>query len=199
MCSSDLMRISEMEEAVKALETPKGGWLTKQGPWAEQRLNLAKGINFLTSAITGKEALPADEIASMEVLNKDAFRLGSSAISALSGHPAASIVEQSVVATPSLANTRMGYQRLLSGLKMAAQYEKDRGAFFSNYYNKFHNTQQAQELFDQLNPPQKYAQKAIAAVVLPAHLEALKKYGPNIKNQIDSIYGAGTTQALMGQ
>jgi hypothetical protein len=197
--SRQMMRITEMEEAVKNLESPKGGWLTKQGPWAESRLNIAKNINFLTSAITGKEALPADEIASMEVLNKDAFRLGSSAISALSGHPAASIVQQSVVATPSLANTRMGYQRLLSGLKMAAQYERDRGAFFSNYYNKFHNTQQAQELFDELNPPQKYAQKAIAAVVLPAHLEALKKYGPNIKDKIDAIYGAGTTKVLMGQ
>lgn len=197
--SRQMMRIAEMQEAVKALETPKGGWLTKQGPWAEQRLNLAKGINFLTSAITGKEALPADEIASMEVLNKDAFRLGSSAISALSGHPAASIVEQSVIATPSLANTKMGYQRLLAGLKMAAQYEQDRGKFFSNYYNKFHNTQQAQELFDELNPPQKYAQKAIASVILPAHLEALRKYGPNIKDKIDAFYGAGTTQALMGQ
>ena len=197
--SRQMMRIAEMQEAVKSIETPKGGWMTKQGPWAEQRLNLAKGINFLTSSITGKEALPADEIASMEVLNKDAFRLGSSAISALSGHPAASIVEQSVVATPSLANTKMGYQRLLSGLKMAAQYERDRGAFFSNYYTKFHNTQNAQELFDQLNPPQKYAQKAIAAVILPAHLEALKKYGPNIKDKIDAIYGAGTTQVLMGQ
>jgi hypothetical protein len=189
-----------MEEAVKSLETPRGGWLTKQGPWADQRLNLAKGINFLTSAITGREALPAEEIASMEVLNKDAFRLGSSAISALSGHPAASIVEQSVVATPSLANTKMGYQRLLAGLKMAAQYEQDRGKFFSNYYNKFHNTQQAQELFDQLNPPQKYAQKAIASVILPAHLDAIRKYGPNIKDRIDKIYGAGTTDTLlMGQ
>ena len=198
--SRQMMRIAEMEEAVKSLETPRGGWLTKQGPWADQRLNLAKGINFLTSAITGKEALPAEEIASMEVLNKDAFRLGSSAISALSGHPAASIVEQSVVATPSLANTKMGYQRLLAGLKMAAQYEQDRGKFFSNYYNKFHNTQQAQELFDQLNPPQKYAQKAIASVILPAHLDALRKYGPNIKDRIDKIYGAGTTDTLlMGQ
>ena len=198
--SRQMMRIAEMEEAVKSLETPKGGWLTKQGPWADQRLNLAKGINFLTSSITGKEALPADEIASMEVLNKDAFRLGSSAISALSGHPAASIVEQSVVATPSLANTKMGYQRLLAGLKLAAQYEQDRGKFFSNYYNKFHNTQQAQELFDQLNPPQKYAQKAIASVILPAHLDALRKYGPNIKDRIDKIYGAGTTDTLlMGQ
>lgn len=198
--SRQMMRIAEMEEAVKSLETPRGGWLTKQGPWADQRLNLAKGINFLTSAITGKEALPAEEIASMEVLNKDAFRLGSSAISALSGHPAASIVEQSVVATPSLANTKMGYQRLLAGLKMAAQYEQDRGKFFSNYYNKFHNTQQAQELFDQLNPPQKYAQKAIASVILPAHLDAIRKYGPNIKDRIDKIYGAGTTDTLlMGQ
>jgi hypothetical protein len=197
--SRQMMRIKEMEEAVKNLESPKGGWLTKQGPWAESRLNIAKNINFLTSAITGKEALPADEIASMEVLNKDAFRLGSSAISALSGHPAASIVQQSVVATPSLANTRMGYQRLLSGLKMAAQYERDRGAFFSNYYGKFHNTQGAQELFDELNPPEKYAQKAIAAVVLPAHLEALKKYGPNIQDKIDAIYGTGTTKVLMGQ
>lgn len=195
--SRQMMRIAEMEEAVKSLETPKGGWLTKQGPWANQRLDLAKGINFLTSAIAGKEAVPADEIASMEVLNKDAFRLGSAATSALSGHPAASIIEQSVVATPSLANTKMGYQRLLAGLKMAAQYEQDRGKFFSNYYNKFHNTQQAQEAFDQYNPPQKYAQRAIASVIRPEHMEALRKFGPNIKSQIDKIYGAGTTDALM--
>jgi len=92
----------------------------------------------------------------------------------------------------------MGYQRLLAGLKMAAQYEQDRGKFFSNYYNKFHNTIQAQEAFDKYNPPEQYARRAVASVIKPSHLEALKKYGSNIADQIDKIYGAGTTQVLMG-
>ena len=196
--SRQMMRIKEMEEAVRQIETPKGGWLTKQGPWAEQRLNMAKNINFLAASLTGKTPIPEEEIASMEVLNKDAFRLGASAASGFQGHPAQSIIQQSVVATPSLANTKMGYQRLLAGLKMAAQYEQDRGKFFSNYYNKFHNTLQAQEAFDKYNPPEQYARRAVASVIKPSHLEALRKYGTNIRDQIDKIYGAGTTQVLMG-
>jgi len=196
--SRQMMRIKEMEEAVRQIDSPKGGWLTKQGPWADQRLMLAKNINFLSSAITGRTPIPEEEIASMEVLNKDAFRLGASAASGFQGHPAQSIIQQSVVATPSLANTKMGYQRLLAGLKMAAQYEQDRGKFFSNYYNKFHNTIQAQEAFDKYNPPEQYARRAVSSVIKPSHLEALKKYGSNIADQIDKIYGAGTTQVLMG-
>lgn len=91
----------------------------------------------------------------------------------------------------------MGYQRLLAGLKMAAQYEQDRAKFINNYYTKFRNTFEAQELFDKLNPPSRYAQAAIASTIHPSHMEALKKYGMNIKDQIDKIYGAGTAQALM--
>lgn len=188
-----LRTISEMEHAIKSIKSP----VLEPGKFGNERVGIARAINDVTRLLTGKDAFNQAELSSTELAQKDAFRLGQSAADTFGGHPAASIVQESVVATPSMANTRMGYMRLLSGLKAAAQYEKDRNEFINDYAGKFKTVREAETKFSELNPPWRYAQMAVRSVIHPDHLKELKKYGMNYKDKLDPIYGAGTTKLLM--
>jgi len=188
-----LRTISEMEHAIKSIKSP----VLEPGKFGNERVGIARAINDVTRLLTGKDAFNQAELSSTELAQKDAFRLGQSAADTFGGHPAASIVQESVVATPSLGNTRMGYMRLLSGLKAAAQYEKDRNEFINDYAGKFKTVREAETEFSRLNPPWRYAQMAVRSVIHPDHLKELKKYGMNYRVKLDPIYGEGTTKLLM--
>jgi len=188
-----LRTISEMEHAIKSIKSR----VLEPGKFGNERAGIARAINDVTRLLTGKDAFNQAELSSTELAQKDAFRLGQSAADTFGGHPAASIVQESVVATPSMANTRMGYMRLLSGLKAAAQYEKDRNEFINDYAGKFKTVREAETEFSRLNPPWRYAQMAVRSVIHPDHLKVLAEHGIYAKDEIDRVYGAGTTKLLM--
>ena len=89
------------------------------------------------------------------------------------GHEAGFILNSSVGATPGMNNTYLGYKRVAAGIQMANQYTIDRSNFMDNYQAKFGHLNGAEQLFDKLNPPQAYAQKAIAMSSIPKQPSAV--------------------------
>ena len=196
--SSQLMRISEMEHVVNSLNDGSEE-LLKTGQWGSARLNIAKSLNQLVGLWGGEPPFDPRMVSDAEILNKDAFRLGSEAGSALGSNEAGHIITASVGATPGIESSKEGYVRLLAGMKMAAEYQRDKAKFIDNYYAKFLNTVGAPQLFDQMNPPENYVRRAVASTIDRQALADLKKHGPNnMREHIDRRYGTGTTDLLMG-
>lgn len=198
-----LFRMQEMDKQFANL--PDEGFLSP-GAYGNERMAIAKDANTLVQVLGGKPLFDPNDVASMEALAKDTFRLGTELTRSLGANEPGRIVEAAVKANPGIENTPMAYRRIMAGLKEAAQYKRDRAAFYNNYSSKFGHLSGADELFAQLNPPQRYAERAIVGTVDPRDVAALKEYvttNPQhagvAKGQIDQKYGAGVADLLLGK
>jgi len=200
---NQLYRIDEMENQSKNI--PSEGWL-EWGPYAAQRTQIAKDINGIVAMIGGKPLFDPSNVAAAETLAKDTTRLGFATAQGL-GHEPGFIVERSIAANPGMENTQLGFQRITAGLKEAAKYEQDKLTFMEKYAAKYQTIKGAENAFRELNPPQKYADRAILSTVNPRAIEDLRKFGPNgkysngqtVREYIDKNFGNGITDKLMGR
>ena len=195
---SQLYRLEEMEKQFKNL--PDKGILSP-GSYAQQRTAFAKNINTAAQVLGGRPLFSPDDVAAAENLAKDTFRLGADLARSLGDNPAGFIVQRSAQANPGMENTKLAYARIAAGLKEAAKYEQDKAQFFDEYNSKFGHMSGAETMFRKLNPPESYARRAILSTVDPRVIDVLKQYGPDpkLKKQIDSTYGEGITDMLMGK
>ena len=192
---SQLYRLEEMDKQFANLP-PTG--LLSAGTYAPELVDLAKGVNKFLGVIGGTSVFDTNAIAAAESLQKDTFRLGAEVTQAMGKEPGF-IVQQAVAANPSISNTPIAYRRIVAGLREAAQYAKDRAEFLNSFYGRWGHTNRAEELFQKLNPPEKYANRAILSTVDKRIWSDLKKYGPQqMKEKIDKIYGSGVTDLMMG-
>ena len=169
------------------------------GAYAEERLNVAKGLNAVVQSLGGKPAFDPNKIGAAEQISKDSFRLGTELARSLGREPGF-IVQQSVQANPGINNTKTGWARITAGLEQAARYQQDKNTFLSDYYQRYGNLNGAEDVFRKFNPPERYAEKAILSTVPVGVFEDLKKYGPDqMRAKIDPVFGQGVTDLMMRQ
>lgn len=198
-----LYRMNEMDKQFANLDDQ--GFLSP-GSYANERMALAKDVNTLTQILGGAPIFDPNDIGSMEALSKDTFRLGTELTRSLGANEPGKIVEAAVKANPGIENTKTAYRRIIAGLREAAMYKRDRAAFYDKYAAKFGHLVGADQLFAQLNPPERYAQRAIVSTVDPRDISEAKKYIQNnpdypevAKSAIDKKYGAGVADLVLGK
>lgn len=198
-----LYRMNEMDKQFANLDDQ--GFLSP-GSYANERMALAKDVNTLTQILGGAPIFDPNDIGSMEALSKDTFRLGTELTRSLGANEPGKIVEAAVKANPGIENTKTAYRRIIAGLREAAMYKRDRAAFYDKYAAKFGHLVGADQLFAQLNPPDRYAQRAIVSTVDPRDISEAKKYIQNnpdypevAKAAIDKRYGAGVADLVLGK
>jgi len=198
-----LFRMNEMDKQFANLDDQ--GFLSP-GSYAPERMALAKDANTLVQVLGGAPIFDPNDVASMESLSKDTFRLGTELTRSLGANEPGKIVEAAVKANPGIENTKLAYRRIIAGLKEAALYKRDRAAFYNDYAAKFGHLVGADEYFAKLNPPEKYAQRAIINTVDPRDIAEARKYIQNnpdfpdvAKSAIDKKYGAGVADMVLGK
>lgn len=198
-----LYALDEMDKQFNNL--PSSGILTP-GAYANERKDFAIRANTFVQALGGKPAFNPDDVAAMESLSKNTFRLGAALARGIGSREPGFIVQQSVQANPGIENTKIGYARISAGLREAAKYEQDKAQFYNNYYSRFGHLSGAEEMFRKLNPPQMYADRAILSTVDPRDKDALVnaiKDNPEIlssaREKIDAKYGKGITDKILGR
>jgi len=156
---AQLTSLERMMANVEAL--PDEGFNTI-GQFAPQRRAFAEGVNDFMRVL-GKEPLfdPNDR-AKIEELSKDATRLGGQLASSFGTREPGFIVQQAISATPNIGQSKQAYRLIASGLVEQARYEKDKSSFMDNYFQRFGHLNGAVKLFEDLNPPEKYAARALA-------------------------------------
>jgi len=197
-----LYRLDEMDRQYGNL--PPTGPLSP-GSYATERGEFAKGVNTFLQGLGGAPVFDTSSVASIENLTKDRFRLGAELSRSIGGHEPGFIVQQSVQANPGTENTALGYKRITEGLRQAAEYEKNRTAFYEDYAAKFGHLNGAEKLFVQQNPPEMYSKRAILSTVDPEDAKALREYA--VKNTdpskamkaFDDHYGKGVSNLVLGQ
>ena len=190
------MRLDEMDRQFAQL--PKNGLLSP-GAAATARGDIAKGINTFATTLGAAAPYDPNQVAANENLLKDRFRLGADLAKQMGGREPGYIVEQAVKANPGADNTPLAYQRITAGLRQAAQYQQDKAAFFDDYNAKFGHLNGAQQAFDQMNPPQRYADRAVVSTVDPRDLGVLQANAnnPAALSKFDQLYGTGTASTVL--
>jgi hypothetical protein len=198
-----LFRINEMDKQMANL--PDEGFLST-GAYANERLGFAKDVNTFAQVLGGSPLYDPNQVGAAEAISKDTFRLGTELTRSLGANEPGKIVEAAVKANPGIENTKVAYRRIMAGLREAALYKRDRTAFYNDYAAKFGHLVGADEYFAKLNPPEKYAQRAIISTVKPIHIQDLRdyiqKYPANAdfaKQEFDKKYGSGISSLILGK
>jgi hypothetical protein len=200
-----LYALEEMDKQFKSL--PSEGFLVP-GSYATERLDFAKKANTFVQAIGGKAAFDVDNVAAMESISKNSFRLGAALARAIGSREPGFIVQQSVQANPGIENSPIGYERISAGLREAAKYEQDKNQFYTEYYSKFGHLEGAEKMFRDANPPKMYADRAILSTVRPVDTEAFTAYAAKETDQsklnkakeiLDQKYGKGVADKILGK
>jgi hypothetical protein len=200
-----LYSLEEMDKQFKNL--PSEGFLVP-GAYATERLEFAKRANTFVQALGGKPAFDSSDVASMESISKNSFRLGSALARSIGSREPGFIVQQSVQANPGIENTPIGYERISAGLREGAKYEQDKNQFYSEYYSRFGHLDGAEKMFRDANPVKMYADRAILSTVRPEDGEAFSAYAAKetdasklnrAKNIFDAKYGKGVADKVLGK
>lgn len=194
-------RLSEMRHNFEKL--PSTGWLAP-GQFGEQKADFAKSINDFANTFGAKEPFDQAQIAAGTAIQKDSVRLGEDLAKSLGNNNAAAIINQSVQATPSLANAELGWKLLLGSLDQANKFMEDQTSYMNKYWEVNQTLQGAQESFSKTHPVDQYVKDAMVSIVPPADADALKSTvgTPNetvARQRIDKKYGRGMSNMILGQ
>ena len=174
-----LLRIAEMRSAAR--DIPSAGLLST-GPTSSLRQTISGGVDDIIKTLGGNNLFKPGATGAIDVLNKDNLRLGTDLNAALgaSGSHAGFIVGQTMAATPGNLNSKPSIARLLSSLEQASEQETHRAAFYNDYFSRFNHLNGADQLFDKLNPREKYVEKAAINAVEPVLRDHLVKVGTDL-------------------
>ena len=189
-------RLGMMDHAIDLLN--QSGW-SSTGAGANTRLGAAKTINSVLTAVGGKPAFDPSKVASWEDLSKETTRAGFELARSLGSREAAMIVQSATAAVPNAENTAMGAKLVSSSLNQAAQREEDYYSYLNDWGAQHGGRLNGADIaFNQQNPPQKYAMRAVVNAVPPQAVTMLKS-NPNLAGQFEQKYGTGTAAFVLGQ
>jgi hypothetical protein len=170
------MRLKEFEGAAEGL--PKG--FLGAGPYFDERMNVVKGVNWLTQVLGGKGFVDPDIIGRSEEMRKLSATLGFDLASTLGKREAQMIVKQAIQANPSGEMTDAGRRRVIAALRQAAQRQED---YYSNMQQWLQDPAHGgsimgyDQAFNEARPPELYALRADAeaARVTPDDVAKLRR------------------------
>jgi hypothetical protein len=195
------MRLKEFEDAAEGL--PKG--LMGTGPYFDERMDVVKGVNWLSQVLGSRGFVDPDIIGRSEEMRKLSTTLGFDLARTLGSREAQMIVKQAIMANPSGELTDAGRRRIIASLRQAAQRQEDyylglqqwvqdpaHGGSIMGYDQAFANAR----------PPELYAMRAgaEAARVTPQHVQTLRQNAsPKVIEQFDRRTGTpGLGELLVG-
>lgn len=167
-----------IDKMAKDFATVNRNSFTASGPTAEARNRIAGVLNDAARVFGSNEIIDATQPAAFEGLQKGTMNLGfKTANNVTNSRVPFELVKSATSANPQIANSPLGAQMLLRNIEQGVQLERDKAAFYADYYRRFQNTEGAQEAFEALNKPEKYVERGI--------YNAMNDYIP--KNQSDYL------------
>lgn len=164
------LQLAEMKHDLAGME--QSAW-TAPGPGSTFKTNVARAIN-MPFQMTGFGA-PIDEaaVAANEDMRKQSTRLGFALSSTLGSGEAASIIERAVAAVPSAENSPEGFRRIIAGVEAGNQRANDYYSFLQDWSAKTGGSiKGADEYFNRVNPPEKYATSALLQMAVTPKTQA---------------------------
>jgi hypothetical protein len=190
------LQLDQMQHALQAL--PASGLLS-QGPGVNARTAFAKSANQVLQTIGLQPYFDPNAIGSVEELNKLTTRLGFDLARSLGSREAGFIVNQAVAAVPGAENTKAGAQRIMASLDAVAQRQADYYGFIQKWAQRTGgDVTGADQYFNQVNPPQKYVDRALISVAPQTDIAAVQK-DPRLATRFDQKYGQGLSRYVLGQ
>jgi len=177
--------LAAMEFSYKTLtkDANKDGFLSRLAlqPGAEfgERLENAKRANAGAIALGHKPPFDPDKVAAAENINKIQAQMGMTFASQISPRESFAGQQIGIKASPGLANSAKGFQRLIAGLKAATHNSRDEQAFFQKYLALNGHALGWRQAFEAQNPSEKYIVRGLIGMLpekLQDHLsEAVKQ------------------------
>lgn len=203
---SALITKGNVQQMKSDLQSVSESQFLTPGANAQGRLAWAKSVNTYAQALgIAPDKLPIDPmaVASAEQANKLTRFMGMQSVNQYFGaaREAASTIMATVSAQPGIDNTMQGNKMILNAIDEGANYQKDLYEFKTEWAKQHDgNLIGADKAFNQMNPPEKYSQRAISQVHpinvnKPAALKNLLP-GTFIKNNgvIGTYRGNGVSQ-----
>ncbi len=156
------VQINEMKHDLATIGD--SAW-TMPGAGFKNRVNLANAINTTLQAAGFPPAIDPNSVGAGQDLNKLSTRLGFDLSQTLGSREAASTIDQAVSAVPGGYNSKEGAQRIIAGIEAANQRKMDYYTFLQDWQSKSGGSiKGADEYFNQVNPPEKYANQALLKI-----------------------------------
>lgn len=151
-----------IDKMAKDFATINRNSFTATGPTAKARNDIAGVLNDAARVFGSKEVVDPADNAAFEGLQKGTMNLGfKTANNVTNSRVPFELVKSATSANPQIANSPLGASMLLRNIEQAVQLERDKAAFFADYYRRFQNTEQAQEAFEAINPASKYVDRGV--------------------------------------
>lgn len=168
--TSAQVQLEEMKHDMTAIDNST--WTTP-GSGFQSRVAWAKTINTAFQGLGVEPPIDEKAVAAGEDLNKLSTRLGFDLSSTLGSREAASVVDQAVSAVPGGYNSKEGAQRIIAGIEAANQRKIDYYRFLQDWSAKSGGSiLGADDYFNKVNPPEKYANAALLNLAAVPHSQA---------------------------
>ncbi|API52847.1 hypothetical protein BMW22_15590 [Rhizobium leguminosarum] len=163
-------QLEEMKHDLAAIDD--SAW-TAPGTGFQSRVQWAKTINTAFQGLGVEAPIDTTAVAAGEDLNKLSTRLGFDLSKTLGSNEAATVVNQAVSAVPGGYNSPEGARRIIAGIEAANQRKLDYYTFLQDWTAKSGGSiLGADEYFNRVNPPEKYANSALLSMAIAPKSQA---------------------------
>ena len=168
-------RLNQLENDYKTLDQPAANWaegqMTNPGTaLAQSKIWLAKHIN---SVLPG--TIDPKRVGAAEDITKQVVYLGQEKARELGAREAAQVIQQTIQANPGLETTPEGRKRIVAGLRMAIERQKDFSQFVKDYRQTNGTAAGADAAFEKQNPASRYYAQAEVNALPPARQKTLNR------------------------
>jgi len=205
--SAAYAQLTSLERMLSNVESLPDSGFNTVGQFAPARRAFAEGVNDVLRVLGKDPLFDPNDRAKIEELAKDATRLGGQLANSFGTREPGFIVQQAISATPNIGQSKQAYRLIASGLVEQARYEKDMSTFMDDYFQRFGHLNGAVALFEQMNPPEKYAARALANATNKKDAANLTRFmqmedvDPREKakayRDFEARNGAGTAKAVL--
>lgn len=137
------------------IKLPQNSGFLTPGEDAGKRAAIAKGVNSALTTAGFQPVFDQGQVAAAEAAQKGTVRMGFDLAKTLGSREAAMIVNQSIGVQPGIGMTPEGNRRIMAGLLVASQRDRDYAQFLRGY-DKSATPGDADQAFNQAHPVSGY-------------------------------------------